>query len=238
MTRRRHRQVLVLDADGPPNVQRVAHVEQRPVPGRPGDTTTAVYEQRIRHAEWRDPEDTSVQARHHGARNIAGWRRIDVIAALHASSPREITQAHLAAANRLRRDHEIGVLGAKLGRRQNEPVDGGATADLTTAQLDALRRFRQAMAAVGGPNSQSATLLVWVVLDNWNITDLSADSGVSRDRMHGRLQAALEQLKDHYMPPAPPRRGREGSPAASGDLDGVTLPADRLGRWRPSGGAA
>ncbi len=194
---RRH--ALVLDADGPPAVQTVAHAWDHPEPGNPSRTLTKVAQPRIRQTQWRDPEDTSTQARYHGARNITGWRRIDVVAALHHSCPREITDAHLAAANRLRRDHELGVHGAHLGNAQNDRVSGGKdNTGMAAAQIDALGRFREAIAAVGSLRSEAVTVLCRVVLDNWDLSDLKAAYGVSRDRMHGRFYAGIERLREHY----------------------------------------
>ena len=155
-------------------------------------------------AEWSDPADMSTRARYHGAKRIQGWRRVWSIQTLHDGSPREVTRQHLRAATRLLSDYELGVEGAQHGRNM-ERVDEGPRigTDVPGARLDALRRHRLAMAALG---EQAGFVVLAVAVGNWTIVELAKHLGIQRHRAHGRLAAGLERLREHYWPPREPVR--------------------------------
>ncbi len=199
--------------DGPPDAQRQAVVQGECV----------LRDAIVAPAEWRDPADSSTQARHHGARKVQGWRRVWTIQVLHDGSPREITSAHVRAAERLLGDYELGVDGATQGGMANDKVDGGGGGGISGARLDALRRYREAMGALG---SQGALIVTLVVVDNWNVSRLAGALGIGRDRAFGRLQAGLERLREHYWPP------RENA-AVQVSEDALAEDGEfRAGRWR------
>lgn len=210
-----------LDGDGPPHVQRAAI--------KLGDIL--IRDPIVERTEWKDPEDTSSRARNHGAKPIQGWRRVWVIQRLHETSPREITQAHVKAAERLLGDYERGVDGACQGGFANDRVDASSADPTTDAQLDALERYREAVAILGG---QGGLIVTVVVVDNWPIVRLAAYLGVHRDRAFGRLQAGLERLREHYTPIRQTPAVRAVSAALEPlELAGCyDLPSERIGRWR------
>jgi Domain of unknown function (DUF6456) len=115
------RQELVLDADGPPEIQVT--------------NTTAT-----RHTR-RDPEDTTIR----GAKIVHGWRRTWTIDRLHASSPELITSKHVRAASRLVDDFQASQ-GISMGGRA--PTEG-ARLDPVEVRIAASRRYESAMMAVG-----------------------------------------------------------------------------------------
>ena len=168
-----------------------------------------------------------------------GFRRVWTIDVMHASCPREVTKAHVAAARRLLNDCEIGVWGASQGGANLDRVDSASPDGLNpwSPQLVALRRFEEAMASL---RSASRLTIQRVVIENWTITRLAERLGIHRHRAHGRIWAGLEDLREHYAPQreAMPVPGVGEVVAASEDLDAMPLPQDRIGRWRAPGGGA
>ena len=223
--KRRHQQPPALpDHEGqPPAVQR------EPVTAG----ATVLREPLVQRADWADPDDASAQARlRSGARRVQGWRRIWSIDALHEGSPREITKAHVGAAQKLLGDYEIGIEGASPDGGRLERVDGAVHEGLHpwSARIRAAQRYREAVQALG---EQAAFIVTLVVIDNWTMVRLSQALGTTRDRAFGRLQAGLERLREHYQPP---RQNAAAGPAAEHEeavLDpGISdLPPERLGRW-------
>jgi len=220
----------VLDADGPPDVQRAAIVEQRR--RNPGEPSEPIEHRAamVEPAQWKDPADTGTAARMYGSRTVQGWRRVSTIKSLHETSGREITAAHVKAAERLLGDYEIGIEGAVQSGTPSERVDGGSSAGISGARLDAMKRYRQAMEAIG---ATAALIVCKVVLDNWTVTELAAALGIHRDRAHGRLQAGLERLREHYWPPQQNPVLQAATVAESVADPGVAdIPQERMGRWK------
>ena len=221
------------ELDGPPAGK--GYDMRAPVLRGPGDDRgnpelrAAVVEA----AEWRDPADIdSARARGHGARPIHGWRRVWTIASLHVSCPREITAAHVRAAERLLGDYERGEAMIGGGGANLDRVDCPGPGAISDERIDACERYREAMGAVG---VAGAAILRWVVVDNWTVSRLGVQLGLHRDRAHGRLYAALERLREHYWPPRADR-AIEAPTDVLEPVAGVVglegLAAERLGRWR------
>ncbi len=224
--------VVLNGIDGPPDILTQERSESRPTPGAPGLSEIVTYRAAVVSDDvpWKDPTDMSARARSHGAREIKGWRRVWTIAVLHASCPREITEAHVKAAEKLLADYEFGVEGASNGRTYDR-VDGASSGGISGDRLDAVRRYREALAVCG---TEGGMVLGWVVIHNWTVTRLAAQLGLHRDRAHGRLYAGLERLREHYWPH---RSTRASGPvhepvAVLVDLDSSGLAEDRMGRWR------
>lgn len=154
----------------------------------------------VERAEWADPDDLDptnmATARRKQARRIDGFRRVSVIANLHARSPREITRQHLAAAERLTRHFEVGCEGAK-GAGGRGGADDSEPGWPTRQRIFALTRYREAIQALG---PRLAALVCAVVLANTPINQLARRIGISPDRTQGRLAAAMDRLCDHYWP--------------------------------------
>jgi hypothetical protein len=214
---RRHQNgtaVYQLLPDGPADILRVPATEADGSVIRPA---------MVEPADWKDPTDTvSHRARQHGARDVHGWRRVWTIASLHASCPREITAAHVRAADRLLSDYERAYVGAH-GAGTMDYIDGGTNSGVPDSSLEAMARYRAACGAVG---TYSAMVLNHVVLGNWTITRLAASLDIHRDRAHGRLHSALERLREHYWP----KDAESGSAASSATLEPES--DNRTGRWR------
>lgn len=186
---------------------------------------------RVEPGEWRDPEDAAAMERgadgKRRARTVRGFRVSDPILHLHRRAPSEVTEEHVRASTRLRDDFEIGM-GVRNGRVPGDVAGGGGVGP-TTAQLDALGRWRAATRAVG---DRLCDVLLPVVLEGRTVAALAERRAVSAHRMQGYLVAALDRLAEHYWPPKErativPQRVDDGL------VDG--LPAERVGRWtRPA----
>ncbi len=218
--------------DGPPDILTQERSESRPTPGSPGLSEIVTYRAAVVSDDvpWKDPTDMSARARSHGAREIKGWRRVWTIAKLHTTCPNEITEQFVKAAERLLADYEFGVEGASNGRTYDR-IDGASSGGMNEAQLDAVRRFREALASLREGEAEVAVL---VIVENWSVSQLAERLHLHRDRAHGRLYGALNGLKEHYWPH---RATRASGPvyepsAALVDLDAGSLAEDRMGRWR------
>ncbi len=218
--------------DGPPDILTHERGEMRPTPGEPGLPMAVTYRSAVVSDDvpWKDPTDMSARARSHGAREIKGWRRVWQISAMHHRNPREITAVLVRAAEKLLADYEFGIEGATNGRTYDR-VDGASSGGISGDRLDAVRRYREAMAVCG---AAGAEILVWVVIDNHTNSWLGEKLGIHRDQAHGRLYSSLQRLREHYWPnrEAPAPTPIHEPELAIMDLDAGGLAAERLGRWR------
>jgi len=142
----------------------------------------------VERATWDDPDDTGRRGSY--VRMVHGYRRSDPLITLHRRSPREVTQQHLQAAERLRDDYEISE-GVNLGK------GSGGEAGPMDVQIDARTRYRAAVAAVG---PSLCAILLPVVLSAWTVKQWAEDRGMSETKASGYLIAALDRLQDHYNP--------------------------------------
>jgi len=142
----------------------------------------------VERAAWDDPDDTGRRGTY--VRMVHGYRRSDPLITLHRRSPREVTQQHLQAAERLRDDYEISE-GVNLGK------GSGGDAGPLDVQLDARTRYRTAVTAVG---PSLCAVLLPVVLSAWTVKEWAEDRGMSETKAAGYLIAALDRLQDHYNP--------------------------------------
>lgn len=210
---------LVLDqhTDGPPSIQREVIT-----------TTDGVVlrELTVERVEWDDPADKTGRTKRgarFGARKVRGFRRVWTIDVLHRGSPNEVTKAHVAAAERLVNDHQVRE-GAVLSSGSGSGVLG-----VVDVRVQAALRYEAAMAAVG---EQGRFVLFRAAALNWTVLALAEALGITRDRAHGRLQAALDLLREHYdagkkrAAHTPPRAPSEPIP-----IEVTDLPAERSGRW-------
>lgn len=154
------------------------------------DGTTEIVPSVVR-AAWTDPDDKNPLRRE--AREVDGFRTFDAMAAMHKQNPATWTEAHVIAADRFRRDYEIGIEGAS----QN---GAGGTAAWSTdgrmvARVDTATAYREAMDALG---YSMGWMVRRLVLQNWTLTDLAAHYGTTRNRVSGRVEAALTRLVEHY----------------------------------------
>ena len=139
-------------------------------------------------AEWDDPNDTGRRGTY--TRMVHGYRRSDPLITLHRRSPREFTDQHLRAAERLRDDYEISE-GVSLEKGQ------GGEAGPLDVQLDARARYRGAVQAVG---PRLCTILLPVVLSSWTVKRWAEERDMSETKAAGYLIASLDRLQDHYNP--------------------------------------
>ena len=180
----------------------------------------------------REPVATPDSPRH-------GFRRVWTIDLLHDASPREFTKAIVATATRLLNDYEIGEVGAKQGGANFDRVDGSVADGMNpwSPQLVSLRRYQEAMAVLGWAGG---LIVKRAVILNWSLTQLALHMNSTRDNARGALRIMLERLREHYYPPRQdaPARGATEAVEAPADMDGLSLPQDRVGRWRVPGGDA
>jgi len=221
MARRPREQPLVLDQhnDGPPQIQRVAILA---VGG------LIIRDAMVEQADRPDMEDPNASVRKKTVRMIRGWRRVWTIDTLHKTSPNEITEAHVAAAERLVGDHQ---------RREGAITTGGRSGDGKMGPIDvrvaAGIEYDAALVAVG---QQGAGILFRAAILNWTVTTLATKLDISRDRAFGRLQAALERLREHYDA-GKKRKSSERTTMPSlavepaREPEDTGLPVERSGRW-------
>jgi hypothetical protein len=180
---------------------------------------------RVAAAEWRDPDDVAAMAKdargRRGQKTVQGYRVADPLDRL----PCELE--HHKAARRLRDDWERGS-GARSGG-PTEKVDGGARDhDSIAAQMEARRRYQDAVAALG---PRGCVYVLPVVLAGWTVADLVARLGGNAMSMQGRVMTGLDRLWDHYDPSE--KKVEDFVVPEVPDRHGVTdVGPERLGRVR------
>jgi hypothetical protein len=95
------------------------------------------------------------------------------------------------AADRLRDDWELGVVGAR------EPASGSVGSAgwyYAEARLAALRRYQNALAALG----PLTPCVAWVVLGEFSLSALARILDRNRQEVAGVLKLGLDTLADHY----------------------------------------
>jgi hypothetical protein len=146
----------------------------------------------VEEAQWDDPDDVNYRSKR--AWQVRGFRRVSVIRNLHLRGGL-ITKEHLDAAERLSLDFELSD-GAHPGYQRPEVRTAGAFAEPAQAQLDAVRRYRAAVRAVG---LRLCAVLLPVVLGNVSVAEVAKRMGVSNGFLAtGFLLAALDRLVEHY----------------------------------------
>ena len=139
--------------------------------------------------EWDDPLDTNTRSK--TPRQVSGYRRADPLLLLFKRGDL-VTIHHLRAAEKYRDDYEIAG-GAKIG--DGGTGGGGTPGGATDAQMDAMKRYRQMVQAVG----QSANALLHdVLIDRIDVTTCAERRARSRHTVMGNLEAALNRLQEHY----------------------------------------
>jgi hypothetical protein len=106
-----------------------------------------------------------------------------------------IGQAEHAAAVRLVRAYEVGILGARERHIARISFTRPSPAGLPDGQLACAEDYRRAIQAVGITLSGA---LAWCVLSTGSVEGWAACKGWHRDRAAGYLMAALARLTDHY----------------------------------------
>ena len=216
---------LILDQneDGPPAIQRKRIIAA---------DGTVLREETVFRSEWDDPADTSARTKkgaRFGARAIRGFRRVWTIDVLHRGSPNEITAAHVAAAERLVTDHQRRE-GAVVMRSGSGASELGAI----DVRVQAGIHYEAAMAAL---TEQGRFVVLRVAILNWTIVKLAEKLKINRDRAHGRVQAALDDLREHYDA-GKKRKPREAPLETVAEAETVAdegLPVERIGRWDRGG---
>jgi hypothetical protein len=108
-----------------------------------------------------------------------------------------ITQRQFSAGAKLKEDFEVGMLGAKDAEGNFAlGIRGQANhAWVPDVQLDAIRRFKQAMIAVGA--HVGAVLVAFCCYDR-DVVKIAVQQGRNRDKVMGIVEAGLDTLADHY----------------------------------------
>ncbi len=149
---------------------------------------------RVEPAQWRDPADTAAMERdasgRAGRKIVSGYRTADPLDRL----PCDVE--HLKAARRLRQDWERGS-GAMSGGGDAGKVDSSSDRDGgTVGQLEARRRYQDAVEAVG---PRLCAYLLPVVLAGWTVAQMVEKHGGNPMALQGRVMAALDRLVDHVV---------------------------------------
>lgn len=166
----------------------------------------------VERAEWDDPDDRRT-AGSRTVRQVHGYRRADPLVTLHKRAPREITEQHLRAAERLRDDYERGQ---GVVRRSGT---GNGDVGIITSQMAAAQRYRNAVQAVG---PRLWAILRLVAIDGWTVARWAQKFGMSAHQSKGYLIAALDCLHDHYNPPV-----RKRVDTTASDVAGMLHPTGR-----------
>ena len=162
----------------------------------------------------RDPDDLNPHRRH--PKMVASFRST-------ADPVRQLvnvgclSRRHGVAAERLRRDYELGVFGMSHGVFKYEPdrVQGVGAADGPSAmQGEHLEYFQRAEAAVG---PRLFAVLVACIISGQPITDYATKLQINRQNASGRLIAACDRLLDHYDVTDAPRRDAARAPSPRPD---------------------
>lgn len=218
-------QPLVLDqhSDGPPSVQR----------GVVADADGLIIrDPMVERVEWPDPDDMSARLRRAEkpgdrvtAKKIRGWQRVWTISTLHKTLPDEITEEHVRAATRLVNDHQ-----QREGANTGGSASGSGDAGPEDIRVAAGIRYDEATATVG---DQGSYLLFHIAILNWSLTRTALHIGVDRNRTLGRLQGALERLREHYDNGKKRKTRPSMSPTVTQptEPENTGLPPDRSGRW-------
>jgi hypothetical protein len=117
------------------------------------------------------------------------WRALSTVERMLRSGAIEPRQAH--AAERLRDDWELGVVGAR------EPASGSGGAAgwyYAETRLAALRRYQNALAILG----PLTPCVVWIVLSEFSLSALARILNRNRQEIAGILKLGLDTLADHY----------------------------------------
>lgn len=172
------------DEDGPARVRQVT-----------GTGPTGVMK-----SHWRDPDDMTPNASRR-PREISGYRTYDPLRRLAAHKGSQFEHRHVLAADMLRGQVDIAVIG-RGGRRMDEmlrqgfgPVSGpsGVAIEGVWARENAQRALMRL-----GPSTR--LLVTAIVLMNCSVHAWCAETKPPRDAKleTGRLLAALDLLADHY----------------------------------------
>jgi hypothetical protein len=151
-------------------------------------------------AEWRDPEDTSPDARK-SARIIQGYRRFCPLRRMLANTASGITEQHVMAADKLRELADLATLGYTGPRlllfvlHSAGPVTGLGPAAL--ARNAAWRALRRAMRLF---SPTQLAMLDAIVLGNQTLRawTLARGEGAHPNVEKGRLLAILDTLAHHF----------------------------------------
>jgi hypothetical protein len=208
---------------GPPDIQRrvISH------------NGVVLREALVEPAAWKDPDDTAGHIKRDGARLVHGFQAAWQITKLQRTSPRDITEQHVAAAHRFLNDWDLSNGAAASCLREATGGSDGVGA----AALNACTAVRLAREAVG---ATAAELMIAVVVHNRAIGAYATARRDNPSRVLGRFAAAMDRLVEHYdtVGEIGARRGRNaGRPSHVGlsrspIMDGavVDIPQNRLGR--------
>ena len=145
---------------------------------------------------WRDPRDIVVEVS-----DRAGVMRGRIQRPVDRMLRRgQITSRQHEAGRRLQDDWDriAGLVDRELGMPKGPPVF-----EPTDGRLDAARRYREALQAVG---PRLSPLVVAVILEERSVEAYAQAAGEDRRRLMGKLEHALDEIGDIYRLP-----GRQGS---------------------------
>ena len=171
------------DPDGPQRVRQV----------------TATGPTGVMKGTWRDPDDVKPNASHR-AREISGYRTFCPLRRMMAHKGSAIEQRHVLAADLLRAQVDIAVIG-KGGRSMELTRQGyGPIAGPPRSALDGVWALTQAQRALARLGPATRLLVAEVVLFNKTIYAWSHAIAPARDPKieMGKLLGGLDMLADHY----------------------------------------
>lgn len=153
----------------------------------------------VMRASWRDPEDMRPNARQ--PREISGYRTFCPLRRMMAHKGSQIEQRHVLAADMLRGQVDIAVIGKGGQSMQMLGTQGyGPVAGPPGSAVQRLWALAGARRALGRLAPATRALVAEVVLLNRSIQQWCHDTTPFKDAKieMGRLLAALDVLADHY----------------------------------------
>lgn len=147
-------------------------------------------------AEWRDPDDTNVYAKH--AREITGWRAHDALLNLSKHNP-NVTDEHKAAASLYQRAWESGPGGARPGYEPTMQPGSkyfGPSSGPDEAVRDGMRSWLSVQRYLRSERARE--VLHIVLIDRKDVTAWCKRSNWSVKAGVGYLIATLDQLVEYY----------------------------------------
>jgi hypothetical protein len=196
--RRRVAQRLDLDPQAPPAIRLANQSAQR--------------------ATWRDPDDTTPNARR-TAKEVTGFRAACALRRMlhHNAAHSQITEHHILAADLLRLQVDAVLIGFS-GRRELLPIQSvmyGPLSGPSVAALRSIRAWQPLQRALALFTDDQRKLLTWVVLENRSVRSWCVERAIAAPpRVMRVLVDILDRLVEHYDVADDRPKGRWGERAA------------------------
>jgi hypothetical protein len=173
-----------------------------PLNAPPAHRLTTAGVARVMRAEWVDPDDVKPTAAR-TARHISGWRSFCPLRRMNAVRGAQVTERHILAADLLRSQVDLAVIGRGALEMIALMRGFGPVAGPSVNAVEQVWASVQARRALARLSPAARVMLTEVVLFNRSIQAwcaLNAEAGrpANRDVEMGKLIGILDTLADHY----------------------------------------